>query len=424
MPKLQHISRYLLGAFCAITMTTTAAFAIGVKPVRTELIIDPGGSASATLKIINSATKQITVRPEVIVYTGNDEEGFPVAENLAVDDPRNIADWIELPSGDLILEPNSEEQVTFTVNVPAEASAGGRYASIAYTAISSESADTVKIQPAVSSLVLVNVSGEEIHDGELINFDIYGDKLLVDQNPMFAVNFANQGNIHEKPSGTITLTDAVSGQQLTQISRYNHPSSGAWITADTIPLNLAGGNVLPGSSRIFINDWSANIKSGKFIATLNLSYGADLSSLTATTEIEIDEELELNSFVIDQLEDSTNFTITLTNHGNVFEKLEGEIEIKNEFDNVIATLDIDPDREYIAPSGTATITVPWLNVKVPRGKYIAKLIASYGFSDISLESQINFNSFGYLFFYIAGGGVALVILLLFGVWFFRLKRRT
>ncbi|MBU1089607.1 DUF916 domain-containing protein [Patescibacteria group bacterium] len=424
----------VFSSLLTLALTVSAAFAVGVKPVRTELTIDPGGSASATIRVINSENVPITVRPEVTIYTKNDEEGFPVAaEDLPADHPMNIRDWIEFPAEDLSLEPNSEKEVTFKVNVPADAQPGGKYASIIYTSVDDAASGEVKVQVAVPSLILVKVTGEEIHSGEVLSFGVKNGNLLGDQNPILAVSFQNNGNVHEKPSGSVTLTDSMTGEQLTQIARYYDDVSGELIIADAIPLNLTGGNVLPGSSRTFTAEWNENIRSGKFIAVSSLKYGSE-PTIATSAEIEINEDLQLNSFEINQLEASTDFTITLTNNGNVYEKLEGKIEIINDFESVVASVPIPEDAGYIvaslsipenvgyiAPGATAKITVPWLEKQVPAGKYTAKLAAFYGFENASLESEVQFvsaaNNLPYYF--AIGGGV--IVLLLIAVIIFRKK---
>ena len=71
--KIQTIARRVTGTLCVLALTISTVLAVGVKPVRTELIIDPGGSGSATIRVINSENVPVTVRPEITVYTKNDQ---------------------------------------------------------------------------------------------------------------------------------------------------------------------------------------------------------------------------------------------------------------------------------------------------------------------------------------------------------------
>lgn len=411
MTKIQKTFSLALSSFAACVLTISATFAVGVKPVRTELDIDPGAAVTATIRVINPEAVPITVKPELTVYTKNDEDGYPVVEDLAADDPRNISDWITFESDTITLAPRSEKAVNFTVTVPDGAEPGGRYASLLYTTVADENATGIKIQTAVPSLILIKVSGEEIHSGAVKNFALKNSKILSDKGLVFGCDFQNAGNVHEKPRASVSLTDAA-GKVLTAVASYADSDSGAVVVADTIPLNLGGGNVLPGSERIFTGEWNHNLRPGKFTAKLTLDY-ADQPTITQTTEVEIKEGLAVDSFVINQLEKLTDFSLTLTNSGNVFERPKGVIEIRNAYDEIVASPQIPDNVAYVAPGSTAVITIPWLEKSVPRGDYTAKLAATFGFADAPLTAEVQFSSsaIDFILLGLIGGGVVIVILL-------------
>ncbi|MFA6458303.1 MAG: hypothetical protein WCV72_02855 [Patescibacteria group bacterium] len=400
-----------LSSFAACVLTASTVFAVGVKPVRTELDIDPGAAVTATIRVINPEAVPITVKPELTVYTKNDEDGYPIVEDLAADDPRNISGWITFDQDAITLAPRSEKSVNFTVTVPDGAEPGGRYASLSYTTVADTETTGIKIQTAVPSLILIKVSGEEIHSGTVKNFALKNEKILSDKGLIFGCDFQNAGNVHEKPRASVSLTDAA-GKVLTAVASYADNDSGAVVVADTIPLNLGGGNVLPGSERIFTGEWNHNLRPGKFTAKLTLDY-ADQPTITQTTEVEIKEGLTLDSFVINQLEKATDFSLTLTNSGNVFERPKGVIEIRNEYDEVVASPQIPDNVAYIAPGSTAVITIPWLEKTVPRGDYTAQLAATFGFADAPLTAEVQFssNAIDLILLGLIGGGVVIAILL-------------
>ena len=228
--------------------------------------------------------------------------------------------------------------------------------------------------------------------------------------------------MHEKPTGSITIFSD-DGRQITELANYRHPTSGELTTSNSIPVNLDGGNVLPGSSRVFVADWNKNIREGKFVAKLSLEYDKSRPALTAETNFEIRDELNLKKFQLNQLENSTDFTIVVENHGNVSEKLEGKIEIKNEFNNVVASPEI-PVEDYIKPGSTVTITVPWLDKKAPAGEYTATLQANYGFLDKELSSEIQFSVVKTGLTNLQIGGIAGLAVLLIIVIAFLFRRRS
>jgi len=420
---MKNFLRYFT-ACCVLLLNLSTASAIGIKPLRVELTIDPGNSATTTLRIINSEATALKLRPEVVIYTKNDEKGFPVAEELAADNPENIQSWFSFEDSQIDLPANSEKAVNFTVTVPKDAAAGGRYASVMYIAAGeSGSEGNLQINTAVPSLILLTVAGNQIQTGNLENFALKDAVLFGDSFPTFNLTFQNTGNIHTKPSGSVAIFEKETGKQLTSIARYTNPATGESVVADTIPINLSGGNVLPGSPRIFEAAWNENIASGNFTAKASLSYAKDKSPLTKSVDFEIAEDLQTSNFQFIQTADSAYFQITATNNGNVNEKLIGKVKVTNEFESIVAAPKIPEDSAYIKPGETVTIQIPWLSKALPAGDYTAELLAEYGFAKTPVTAKASFSSAGdnTLLYAGIGGGVALF--LAGGFFAYRLGRR-
>ena len=110
----------------------------------------------------------------------------------------------------------------------------------------------------------------------------------------------------------------------------------------------------------------------------------------------------------------------------LIEKLEGKIDIINDFESVVASLpipedagyvvaslSIPEDAGYIEPGATAKIRILWLEKQVPTGKYTAKLRAHYGFENAPLEAEVQFisDAANYLLYFAIGGGVFILLLI-------------
>lgn len=423
---LPHLKKFL----CCITATgvlllnLATASAIGIKPLRIELTIDPGNSATATLRVINSEANDLALKPEVVIYTKNDEKGFPVAEELNADNPANIRSWITFEDSQIELPANSEKAVNFTVTVPKDAAAGGRYASVMYVATGAqESEGSLQVNTAVPSLILITVTGNLTSTGSFEKIALKDAALFSDIFPTFNLSFKNTGNLHIKPSGSVAIFDKTTGKQLTSIARYANPITGETVVADTIPINLTGGNVLPGSLRIFEAAWNENIASGKFTAKASLNYAKGKPALTKSMDFEIAEDLQTSDFKFIQAEDSAYFQLTATNKGNVNEKLTGKVKITNEFASVVAAPKIPEDIPYIKPGETVTIQIPWLSKTLPAGDYTAELLAEYGFAKTPVTAQTTFSSAGDNLLLYAGIGGGVVLFLAGGFFAYRLGRR-
>ncbi len=434
MSALQRILTVCTTGLLALVLLTPLALAVGVKPLRTELTIDPGSQGTATLTIINSEDRQLTVRPEIQVYTRNDKSGYPVETDLSADDPRNIASWITFGAETLELGPNSTKEVIFTVTVPENAEPGGRYAALTYSPIIDESSGGVQIQTRVASLILITVTGEQRFGGQLTEFGIAEGKMYSDQPVQLAVGFENQGNVHVKAAGSIVLTDTA-GNTVPKLARYTDPETGREIVADTIPVNLNRGNILPDSTRVFGSDWNENIQLGTYTATLTLYYADGQPPLTQSTEIAIAEELTLDALEFSVSTDEegaehSQFELTATNSGGVYERLDGKLEVTNEFGDLVRTIEIPTDIDYIAPNTTQALTFDFLDTKVKAGEYTVALTATYGFGATPITIQTTFTSVDesglWAFFQSPTGwataGSVIIVLILLAFFFGRCKK--
>jgi len=413
------LSGTIITAF-ALVLNSSVASAVGVKPLRTELTIEPGESAIATIRVINDEDINLRAKAELEIYTKNDAEGFPVVETISDDHPMNIRSWIGFSDPIVSLEPKSEKEVSFKVTIPEDAEPGGRYASIVYAPIEDEVGDNVQIRARVASLILITVAGEEKHEGIIKTFGPKGGKFYNDQQPIFVAEFLNEGNVHLKPRGGISLFDP-ENHQLSKIAHYVNVVTGEDILSDEIPINFFGGNVLPGSFRNFEGEWNKNIRSGKYVAKLKFQYAIDKPIIERDIEVNLNDEISIDDFQLVKTAEAADFTVTITNTGNVYERLIGNVEVRNNYDKVVATPVIPEDAEYVVPGETATITIPWLSKEIPDGRYTAKLIANYGFDKISIEAGTKF-SIGRDSRIMIFVGIAIAIVIVIGV-DFMLRRK-
>lgn len=389
MQKLwQTGSRLLL--ILAVALTPQLAAAVGVKPLRTDVTVKPGGETEITLQVINDKDTPERVRPSVQVYTKNDENGYPVAEELPAGDARNISDWISFGQKELTLPAKGAVKATIHIKVPASAQPGGHYAAIFYEPIlPADSGGSVQINTRVASLLLIQVEGEQKRSGELLKFEMPAANLVGDKAAQFAVRFKNTGNVHVAPTGKIRLFDS-KNEQLKQVAEYTD-KTGHTRQADEVPVNEAGGNVLPGSERIFLGNWNKNVQPGDYTAKLELTFTGLEKPFTAETKLTIDEDLRVTDleFVPAANGQPAAFVLNLENKGNFYERPQGKLAIQNAYETTVATLDLPKDMSYVEPGKTATVRLPWI-AKVPEGRHTAKLDATYGLQKTPLEASVSF----------------------------------
>lgn len=375
-------------------LVAPSVFAIGVQPLRTEITVDPGRTATATIKVINSEKRAITAKPSIEIYTKNDLQGYPVREELKAGDPRDIRDWIHFSPETVSLPADSEASVTVTVTAPKNAAPGGRYASVVYEEETAPSTEKVTIVPRVASLLLVTVSGPEKRSGTLKSFTT--NTVAGGQPFSFGVTFANTGNIHLKPTGTITLFDGET--QLKGIAKYLDPQTNTTVVADAIPVNLAGGNVLPESERVFTVPWTEGVTAGSYTAKLSLMYAANSKPLTAETKFALHPKVEASEFkLIDDPKLGKLFSVILKNTGTTNEQLAGMITVTNDFEYKVAEITLPNDANTeIKVGAEKALTIPWLAAgkSIPAGSYTATLAATYGPTKTPLELTTTFGNAG------------------------------
>jgi hypothetical protein len=258
--------------------------ALTISPPVFELTVDPGNIFRESIRIFNETDKEVTLYTSTSDFTARkDKEGMP--EFLAPGETQgDLADWIQIEKGPIVILPFEERRIHFLVDVPASADPGGHYSAIFFNTSppSTESeASTIGIGGKLGSLLLVRVSGDIIEQGRLEEFKLRDNKKIYQRLPIdFVVGFENSGNVHLKPQGKISIKNIlgkISGE--VEINKVKVGSS---------------GNVLPQTTRHFDGFWikspiekepenfleslkaeKDNFAIGRYSADLTLDYGTE-----------------------------------------------------------------------------------------------------------------------------------------------------
>ena len=213
--KKHHLSKILL----TVTMVVACSFLVSlsaiaddapetsmfVSPMSQKIILIPGETYEGTIKVANAATSKIDLSYTVDVESfsqdrsteKNDDYG---SVDLTARTSRNqIVDWITLDRSGGSIAPNHSDVVTFRINVPENAPAGGQYATIVFldTTDYGNKGDgnvIIESQTQMASIIYANVAGETIEKGSITenNFSSF---LL--NNTLEATSMTrNEGNIY------------------------------------------------------------------------------------------------------------------------------------------------------------------------------------------------------------------------------------
>jgi len=235
-----------------------------ISPPILELETKPGETYNQIIKITNPTNNLIEVYPQVMNFRASGEGGEP-AFYPATEEEANfsLAQWIKFNQSKVALTPEQVVEFNYSIEVPADAEAGGHYGVIFFATQppkAEEDQSQISISSMIGSLILAKVPGTIIEKGFLESFK--ANRIYLKLPATFQVRISNLGNVHFKPRGDITIKGMFGGE------------------SDKIQLNQARGNVLPDSIRKFEEKWNPQkIIIGRYTADLRVVYGESEKTL-------------------------------------------------------------------------------------------------------------------------------------------------
>ena len=248
----------------AVTQTYAQGESRGITiiPPKFELFGNPGDQITEKIRVRNDSQSPVSYAVLVEDFTSTGEEGQVALEEGQHDSLFSLAQWLELETKDLILQPNEEKSMSFTINVPRNAEPGGHYASILFQVGGTAIPGAASVSQRVGALILLRVSGNVTEKGMIQTFET--PKYSQTSPLNLTLRLKNDGNTHIIPKGTIIITDLF-GRKV-----------------DELPLNAQ--NVLPGATRKMDTEWKRPNLLGYYTATLVATYGQQSLPLTAATK--------------------------------------------------------------------------------------------------------------------------------------------
>ena len=235
---------------------------LAVSPPTFELSANPGDKLKHSIRVDNLTAKDAPVTVEHRNFSPIGEEGQAV---LTPDDtPYSLASWIKVNPSTITIPTKESKVFDFTIDVPSNAEPGGHFGSIVFktAAPAEKSSGGVAVGQEIGSLILLKVAGNAKEKAEITSFRSTAD--LWEYGPVaFEARLKNTGNIHLKPTITITLTDMF-GRKVA-----------------TIPVDSR--NILPNSIRKLDAKWGEHSLFGRYTATLSVAYGDKKQIVTAST---------------------------------------------------------------------------------------------------------------------------------------------
>jgi hypothetical protein len=264
----------VVAGFVAQTVLAQTGNGFQVSPVITEETINPGESITTTIRVYNPTQGDITAKIIVNDFEAAvDESGQPrVIFEVDQVAPANSFRKLVGDLGTVFIKAGGEATVDVPISVPEGSSPGGYYGAVRFEPTEVDEGN-VSLTASVGSLFLITVPGDLEEGLQLVEFTAAkkgsNGRFFIGgaEDIQISTRLENTGNIHVKPFGKVQITDR-KGNVVEQYEFNNsEPRS----------------NVLPDSTRKFVDEIEYGNFFGKYTATANLGYGSTGSLITAST---------------------------------------------------------------------------------------------------------------------------------------------
>ena len=251
---------------------------LSITPTRFEFTIERGKAETANIQIKNVTEKPILARAFLNDFEPDGNSGNP---RLIIDSQEqsssSIKDFV-IGLEDVNVGPGETVPVNLPIQIPENAAPGAYYGAIRFQAAPPESSKDdstnpqVALNASVAALVLVEVPGDITEKIEITNVSAYIDTkkgVLFTKKPnKSGIEIKNLGNGFSKPFGRVSV---------------NGPWGKGEVNSYELNNTSPRGNILPKSSRLFINDISGISLPGRYTIQANISHGRGGEVLTTTT---------------------------------------------------------------------------------------------------------------------------------------------
>lgn len=243
---------------------------IQISPVTVDLNAEKANVYSLKITVTNVTAGDLVIRQLVNDFRAKDELGNAevILDDKEVDPTYSMKSWV-VPAGDMTLKAKESRVVNVEVRIPANAEAGGHYGVVRWSGYApGQENGKVSIAASVGVLILARVNGATTESLVLKDFFLEQEgkpTWFIENGPFkLAERIENNGNVHVKPVGTVTVKDMFGG------------------TVGTVQLNEPARNILPQSIRRFSQDTGQKWMFGRYTAQIDATYGYDNKILTGS----------------------------------------------------------------------------------------------------------------------------------------------
>jgi len=241
---------------------------ITISPPIIEENVVPGSVHNFIVRLKNVGTEEEILYPRLYNVSGISVNGQPTFSKINEAGPHELSAWITFEQEIITIAPGGQATLTFTANVPANASPGAHIGSVAFSRDSVAPTQGSGVGYEVHSIVSLRVAGEVIERTRVKDF--FTDQIFFSSVKVkFSTTILNEGNVFARPKGFIDIKNMFGNK------------------VETIPVNDGGSSVFPSSERIYTADWTSDsFQIGKYVAEMTLTVEGEkgFESLLSTVE--------------------------------------------------------------------------------------------------------------------------------------------
>ncbi|MBQ9018429.1 hypothetical protein IJ117_01595 [Candidatus Saccharibacteria bacterium] len=240
--------------------------AFTVLPMSQDIYLEAGKTFEGSITVANPADSKDDFYYSVSVSPYSVVDQDYTADLVTESDRSAIVKWIEIENPTGVIKPNESVKVNFKINVPIDAPSGGQYAALGVRSndeMAEQNGVSVQNVFELASLILGNVAGETVHDGQILENNIPG--FITNGAPVVTTLLKNDGNVHESASVVIEVKNAFTGERIFPKDDQN---------------NVFSEIIMPGSTRFVSRSLEDVPALGFYTVTQNVSFLGQASDNT------------------------------------------------------------------------------------------------------------------------------------------------